>query len=403
MNLKDAIVIGLDGMKERKFRVTLNIIGILIGISALTALISITQGMSVAINQQMELLGPTTIIVIPGGFGIMGAQGGGTLTLKDVDRIRSIPHVALVTPVIRKGAEIYIGGCTDYATVVGIIPEEYTRIIKSTEIAEGRFLQRSDRASTVLGANIAHPPYLDEPIAHIGSRLTIIIQSSEEEKKFTLRVAGILKKAGGAMIGSSDDYVFVTLRSAQQIFDTGNTVTEILVEAKDIDSVEEVTELIQDELGKDVTVISASFIKNTVGNILGILQAVLGGIAAISLIVAGISVINTMTISVIERTREIGIMKAVGAKNHQVLLMFLTEASLTGLVGGVVGAIFGVLLSYAASTMMVYMYSISLTPAPSLWIGIAGVVFATLTGMISGLYPAWKASKLDPVEALRYE
>ncbi len=110
-----------------------------------------------------------------------------------------------------------------------------------------------------------------------------------------------------------------------------------------------------------------------------------------------------MTISVIERTREIGIMKAVGAKNHQVLLMFLTEASLTGLVGGVLGAIFGVLLSYAASTMMVYMYNISLTPAPSLWIGIAGVVFATLTGMISGLYPAWKASKLDPVEALRYE
>ena len=403
MNIRDAIVIGLDGMKERKFRVTLNIIGILIGISALTALISITQGMSVAINQQMELLGPTTIIVIPGGFGIIGTQSGGTLTLKDVDRIRSIPQVALVTPVIRKGAEIYIGGCTDYATVVGIIPEEYTRIIKSTEIAEGRFLQRSDRASTVLGANIAHPPYKDEPIAHIGSRLTIIVHSSEEEKKFTLRVAGILKKAGGAMIGSSDDYVFVTLRSAQQIFDTGNTVTEILVEAKDIDSVEEVTELIQDELGKDVTVISASFIKNTVGNILGILQAVLGGIAAISLIVAGISVINTMTISVIERTREIGIMKAVGAKNNQVLLMFLTEASLTGLVGGVLGAIFGVLLSYAASTMMVYMYNISLTPAPSLWIGIAGVVFATLTGMISGLYPAWKASKLDPVEALRYE
>lgn len=403
MNIRDAIVIGLDGMKERKFRVTLNIIGILIGISALTALISITQGMSVAINQQMELLGPTTIIVIPGGFGIMGAQSGGTLTLKDVDRIRSLPHVELVTPVIRKGAEIYIGGYSDYATIVGIIPEEYTRIIKSTEVAEGRFLQRSDRASTVLGANIAHPPYLDEPIAHIGSRLTIIIQSSEEEKRFTLRVAGILSKAGGAMIGSSDDYVFVTLRSAQQIFDTGNTVTEILVEAKDIDSVEEVTELIQDELGKDVTVISASFIKNTVGNILGILQAVLGGIAAISLIVAGISVINTMTISVIERTREIGIMKAVGAKNNQVLLMFLTEASLTGLVGGVAGAIFGILLSYAASTIMVYMYSISLTPAPSLWIGIAGVAFATLTGMISGLYPAWKASKLDPVEALRYE
>ena len=399
MRLQDVVFMAIEGVKERKFRVALNIIGILIGVSAITALISITQGMSVEINRQMELLGSTTIAVSPGGFGVHG----GTLTLRDIDRIERIPDVVMATPMVIGMAEVSIGDYSGLTFVMGIIPEEITRVVRNVEVAEGRFLQRSDRVSAVLGANIAHPPNLEEPIAHVGDRIMVVINSGEEKKTLALRVAGILNKVGGGVGFSLDDSIYVTIPKAQQIFDTGSEVDRIMIEAKDVESVDHVVEEVQDELGEGVMVMSASFIRETVGSIAAILGAVLGGIAAISLIVAGIGIINTMAISVMERTREIGIMKALGAKSSHVLLMFLTEASLTGLIGGVVGAIFGVLLSYVVSVIATSTLGISLTPAPSVEIEVAGIGFAVVTGTLSGLYPARKASKLDPVVALRYE
>lgn len=403
MKLSDMAFMAMDGIKERKFRVALNIVGILIGVAALTALVSITQGMNVEVNRQMETLGPTTITVIPGGsLGIMQRQGvSGTLTLKDVDRIKRTPNVALATPVVSGTAEIRIGSYSDFVTVVGIIPEEYVQTVKNIKVAEGRFLRQSDGVSVVLGANVAHPPHLEEPVAHLGSRIVIIANVGGEEKTLTLRVAGILAKVGGFI--SPDNQIFVTTRTAQQIFNTGNTVSQILIEAEDMEVVEDVVKDIQDELGKKATVISASFIRETIGSVINILGAVLGGVAAISLIVAGIAIINTMTISVMERTREIGIMKALGAKNKHVLSMFLIESSLTGLIGGVVGVIFGIFLGQIVAAIATFTIGISLISVPSLEVGITGILFAVVTGILAGFYPAQKASKLDPVEALRYE
>jgi putative ABC transport system permease protein len=294
------VFMAMDGIKERKFRVALNIVGILIGIAALTALVSITQGMNLEVNQQMERLGSTTITVIPGrSLGIMQSQGGsGTLTLKDVNRIERMSKVALATPSISGTAEIRIGGYSNFVTVLGIIPEEYVQIVKNIKVENGRFLRQSDGSSAVLGANVAHPPHLEEPIAHIGDRIVIITNVEGEEKTLTLRVAGILAKVGGLV--SPDNQIFVTLRTAQQIFNSGNTVSQILIEAKNIEVVEDVVNEIQDELGKKATVISLSFIRETIGRVINTLGAVLGGVAAISLIVAGIAIINTMTISVME-------------------------------------------------------------------------------------------------------
>jgi putative ABC transport system permease protein len=226
----------------------------------------------------------------------------------------------------------------------------------------------------------------------------------EGEETFTLRVTGILEEVGGGMMfGSADTRVFATFTTAQRIFHTGNEVDQILIKAESVESVDGIVNEVQDELGEDVMVLSSEVITELVGSVMTMMEAILGGIAAISLIVAGVAVINTMTISVMERTREIGVMKALGAKSRDVLKMFLTESLLTGLIGGVTGAVFGVFLGQVASALLTLTMDVPLNSVPSLEVIMAGIVFAIITGTLSGLYPSRKASKLAPVEALRYE
>ncbi len=410
MKLKDIFIMAVDGIKERKTRFALNLLGIMIGIAAMTALISITMGMSSQITAQLESFGPTTITVTTGGGGGFGPQGrggeeiggiGGTLTLRDIDRIERLPNIALATPVISKTAEIRLSGSLDYATILGIIPENYLQIFQNIEVSEGRFLLRSDSASVVLGARIAHPTNKEEPIAHIGSRITIATIIEGEEKTLSLKVAGILTEVGGMV--SPDEQVFVILSTAQRLFETGNTVDSIYIKAENKESVDLVVEEVRDKLGEDVFVISSGFILDTIGSVTNTISIVLGGIAGISLVVAGIGIINTTIIAVLERTREIGVMMAIGAKRKEVLFMFLTESALTGLIGGTIGVSFGAVLSQLTSFIATSILNVNLPSGLSLEVVLLGVAFAVLTGTLAGIYPARKASKLRPVEALRYE
>jgi putative ABC transport system permease protein len=219
----------------------------------------------------------------------------------------------------------------------------------------------------------------------------------DADKTLTVRVIGVLKKQGTTFGVNLDDAMALPLRDAQQLFETGNEFTYIMAQADSVDTVASAAKAIKAALGKGYSAVTYESAKSTVNQILGSIQAVLGGIAAISLVVAGIGIINTMTVSVLERTREIGVLKAIGAKSKQVMLMFISEAMLTGLIGGILGVIVG----YSLSGLIGNIIGIAATTS---WInGILVIGFAVLTTTLSGLYPAWRAANLNPVEALRSE
>jgi putative ABC transport system permease protein len=277
------------------------------------------------------------------------------------------------------------------------VTNEYFKLNKNTDVTDGRTLLRTDTSAVVVGANIAQPRDEDEPILSVGDRLKIMVKVQDRTKELSLRVVGIYERTGGSFGANLDDSIGIPLRTAQQLFEIGGEFDYIMAQAESLEVVEDVVERIEEKMGDTVTVISFESAQELVGEVLGTIEAVLGGIAAISLIVAGVGIINTMTVSVLERTREIGVLKAIGAKSRDVLFMFLSEAVVTGIAGGVSGSIFGVILSEIIGNY------INLAPAPSFSLGVYVVLFAVVTSVVSGLYPAWRASNLHPVEALRYE
>ncbi len=189
----------------------------------------------------------------------------------------------------------------------------------------------------------------------------------------------------------------MNFRDAQTIFETGSKVDYVSLQVDKMENVDVVVEEIKDKFDNKVMAMGYEQIQEQVNQVLGTIEAVLGGIAAISLIVAGVSIINTMTISVIERTREIGIIKAIGGKSREILLLFITEATITGILGGTLGAIIG----FIAGTLLGNYIGLPISTSPSL--GALVLLFAVVTSIMAGIYPSWQAANLHPVEALRYE
>ncbi len=404
--LTDYIKLVITNLTHRRLRSMLTIIGIFIGIAAVVSLISLGQGMNVAIEEQFEKMGADKIIVMSGSGNQMGFFSTGfaskPLTEEDVDKIKKIRGVDMAAGILSNSAKLTFNGETKYIFVTGIPIDETKEIIETMqqfEIIKGRDLTSETKAEAVIGYDLAHD-FFDKNIRP-GDEIEI------EYKKF--KVVGILDKIGNRM---DDTSAVISIDRARELFDAEDEVSMILVEVKKGADVDKVAEEIKEKLRKvkgekegeeSFSVETSRQLLERIQTVLGMFQIMLIGIAAISLLVGGVGIMNTQYTAALERTREIGIMKAIGASNRDIMLIFLIEAGLIGLSGGAIGCIIGVGL---AKIVEIYAASVNLPMLkayvnPVLIVG--ALLFSFFVGTIAGFAPARRAAKLQPAEALRYE
>ena len=397
MRFNDIISMSLQGLSSRKLRFALNLIGILIGCAAITGLIALTQGLSDNITGQLGGLGAKTITVRTGsGFGPPSSNTrqapSVTLDWRELNTIKEVSGVKLATPIASgKSVSYTLKGITYYVSATGVT-DEYFTINEGLVVEEGRTFVRNEKGTAIIGYGIAHQDL--KQVIKVGDRLKLSSEVSNVGKTLTLRIVGILEEVGGQF--GSDSSLFISLDSYDQFFETNGVYSSIQVQAEDWVDVEFVADTIEDNIN-GVTASTAASTLETINSVISTIESVLAGIAAISLLVAGVGIVNTMIVSVMERTKEIGTMKALGAKSMDVLLLFISEAAMTGFVGGVLGALFGFLLADVVGDY------VGLSASPTVFLGVLVICFAVVTSIVSGLYPAWNASRLNPVEALRGE
>lgn len=398
------------GVVTHKLRSFLTILGIVIGVAAVITLMSIGRGVQEDVISRIETLGSDLIFVSPGatsGFGgVMGTAGSATtLTFEDATAISErIPYISSVAPSYSQSLQLIFGAENTRNQVTGITPEY--KEAYNLDIANGTFISEYDYQRgakvAVLGSNIAET--LFEGTEPVGQTLRM--------EKNIVRVIGILESKG-ALMGSPDDTILIPLTAMQQMVAQPRTVQgERVVSAIALTvSNQEQASYVVDEISgllrsrhqlspneeNDFRIRSMEEIASTMSEVIGTLTLFLGAIAAISLLVGGIGVMNIMLVSVLERTREIGIRKALGARERDIWIQFLMEAAFLTFAGGIIGVILGWVVSYIITSMGV------ITTVVSTDIVILAVSVSVGIGLFFGFYPAWNASRLNPIEALRFE
>ena len=388
--MRDYFALAVRNILHRKKRSWLTIIGILIGVMAVVALVSLGQSMQLAVNKQFEEFGYNVITIMPGT--LRGFHPSFTATLElDTSALKGIEGVEAVGALFYKSSYIQTEELEGFLPVMGLSPEMVK--IMLLEAQSGRLFNPDEEDAAVLGPAVAQDLELE-----VGDTFKI------EDRPF--RVVGVLKKGGNPR---NDQGIFVPLRVLWALTGEPNKISVAMVRVKqgyDVDKVaEEIKRVLKKQRRKeDFSVQTVEQIRKVVNQAIGILQAFLGGIAGISLLVGGIGVMNTMYTAVLERTREIGVLKAVGAKDSQIMWLFLIESGLMGLAGGAIGTLLGVGLDVAAVVAAKrFIEADVLELGVSAWLVIGALAFSFVVGALSGLFPARSAAKLKPVEALRYE
>ncbi len=442
MKTVDIFGYSFSAIKLRKLRAALTILGVVIGIAAIVALLSITQGLQATITTQLQKgLSTNTLIVTPGqsalaqatsgsnsgvggagagrrGFNLGGSgtsSSGFNLYVNYTQKIDALsPEIESSFAVIERSGYVDADGINSSVTIYGVNFAQYAQQYSKTFVAASGAIPLSPTDNeTVVGTLVNDPGQNGTLLFGAGDNIGIVWTNGTTlpvvNETYTAQVSAVLQRIGGFGVGGpSDSGVYIPLSQAESFFGT-DQCNMIIVQLKSSNNatVTNVSKAITNYFGNQVSVISSTAVLSLLSTVFGTIQLFLGGIAAISLLVAGIAIMNIMIVSLIERTREIGILKALGMKSRTVLTIFLGES----IIIGVIGALVGIALGWALANIVAKLLASGafggngfiVTPllTPEVFLGALG--FGIGVSVIFALYPAWRASKLKPVEALRYE
>lgn len=391
---------------SNKVRSGLTMLGIVIGISSVIAMISIGQGAQGTIQASIQSIGSNLVLVMPGaqrGAGVQISAGRGSaqsLILGDSDAISSLSNVEAVAPEISGRYQITSKGLNTNTSVTGTTSSYPT--VRNIQIAEGSFI--SDQNIKSLSKVAVLGPTARDDLFGVGAEA---IGQDIRIKGIVFKVIGITTAKGGSGFGSQDDMVFVPLSSAQKFLVGNDYLSTISVKAQSADVMttlqSDITDLlmtrhhIKDVASADFSTLNQADIVATASSVTGTFTILLGAVAGISLLVGGIGIMNMMLTTVTERTREIGLRKAIGAKAGDISKQFLIEAVMLTLIGGLVGVILGWSVSFLITYFKVLETQVSITSV-LLAFGVSALI-----GIVFGYYPARRAAALNPIDALRYE
>jgi len=397
----------LDNLKHRGIRSWLTIIGIFIGIAAVVSLISLGQGLQDAVTGQFKTLsGDNLIIQSSSSASYLGPPGTSAvrkLNEHDLDIIKSVPGIELVIPRLVRSVKIEFNDIAKFK-YIATLPEDqqgidYIYKTMDLKVSEGRLLKLGDKRKIIIGGSFIGKDEFDKPVK-LSSTLKIQNESFE--------VVGILSKTSSLEVNNA---ALIMEDDFKRILNIGDEIDLILAKVVNKDKTEQVAELIKKKMRKDrdekegeedFSVQTPVKALESISLILNIINLVVMGIAIISLLVGGVGIANTMYTSVLERRRDIGVMKAVGSTNFEILKIFVVESGLLGLVGGIAGAVAGLGFAFAVSYgANAYLGQELLKVSVSYPLLLLAILFSFLIGLISGLSPAYQASQLKPVEALR--
>jgi len=408
MKIGQPVIEALESLTSNKLRSGLTILGIVIGVAAVIAMLAVGRGAEATITGSIEGIGTNLIFVFRGGS--EEVRNPKPLTLGDADALAdpfAAPSIAAVAPILQGQAEVSFSGSRVLTTISGVTPEY--RLVRNWDVTEGEFLDEGDllgRSSVaMIGVDVAE---------NLFGRTSGLVGETIRIEGQPFRIIGIMEQKGGGSFGSQDDVVFVPMTTAQARLlrrSTQDRVDMIMVSAISPDAVvqagEEISQVLRTRhrtaVGEDdFSIMNQQDFLQTAETITSVITIFLGGVAGISLLVGGIGIMNIMLVSVIERTREIGLRKAMGARKRDILVQFLVESSLLSLFGGIVG----ILLGWAIAAGVGQIAASSDTPLnPTIGLDsvLLATIFSTAVGLFFGLYPANRAASLEPVEALRYE